>query len=76
MGQWRWRFHRHGLASLSDAPRSSRPRTHDDERVATSLRTVLAARPKANPPLNVRTVVGETGISKRTVAPYFALFGV
>lgn len=47
VGHWRRRFHRYGLAGLSDAPRSGRPRTHDDERVATLLRTVIASKPKS-----------------------------
>jgi transposase len=76
VGHWRRRFHRHGRAGLSDAPRSGRLRTHDDERVAKLLRTVLASRPKAGTHWSVRTVAAETGISKSTVARYFALFGV
>lgn len=47
VGHWRRRFHAHGLAGLSDAPRSGRPRTHNDERVASLLRTVLTSRPVA-----------------------------
>ena len=76
VGHWRRRFHQHGLAGLSDAPRSGRPRTHDDEQVATTLRTVLASKPKAGTHRSVRTVAAETGFPKSTVARYFALFGV
>jgi transposase len=76
VGHWRRRFHRHGLAGLSDAPRSGRPRTHDDERVAKLLRTVLASKPKAGTHWSVRAVAAESGIAKSTVARYFALFGV
>ena len=76
IGYWRQRFHRYGLAGLSDAPRSGRPRTHDDDRVATLLRTVLASTPKAGTHWSVRTVAAHTGISKSTVQRYFALFGV
>lgn len=47
VGHWGRRFHRHGLAGLSDAPRSGRPGTHDDEQVARLRRTVLASKPKA-----------------------------
>lgn len=43
---WRKHFHAHGLAGLSDAPRSGRPRTHDDDRVAALLRTVLTSKLK------------------------------
>ena len=68
VGHWRRRFHRHGLAGLSDAPRSGRPRTHDDERVARMLRTVLASKPKAGTHWSVRAVAAESGIAKSTVA--------
>jgi transposase len=76
VGHWRRRFHQHGLAGLSDAPRSGHPRTYDDERVAALLKTVLASRPKAGTHWSIRTVAAETGISKSTVQRYFALFGV
>jgi transposase len=76
VGHWRRRFHAHGLAGLSDAPRSGRPRTHDEERVAALLRTVLRSQPKAGTQWSVRTVAAQTGISKSTVQRYFALFGV
>jgi transposase len=46
VGDWRRRFHQHGLASLSDAPRSGHPRTYDDKCVAALLQPVLASRPR------------------------------
>lgn len=49
--QWRREFSLHGLAGLYDAPRSGRPRTHDDDEVAIMLRTVLETRPKDSPPM-------------------------
>jgi len=76
VGHWRRRFHAHGLAGLSDAPRSGHPHTYDDERVAALLQTVLASRPRAGTHWSIRTVAAETGISKSTVQRYFALFGV
>src|SRR5580698_1807222 len=41
VGHWRRRWQAHGLAGLYDAPRPGPPRTYDDDRVATLLRTVL-----------------------------------
>ncbi len=76
VGHWRRRFHAHGLAGLYDAPRSGRPRTHEDDEVARMLRTVLKTRPKDATHWSVRTVAEKTGISKSTVQRYFALFGV
>jgi putative transposase len=67
VGHWRRRFHQHGPAGLSDAPRSGHPRTYDDERVAVLLKTVLGSRPRAGTQWSIRTVVAKTGISKSTV---------
>src|ERR1041385_9051212 len=35
---WRKRFSEHGLAGLHDLPKSGRPRTHDDDRIAGLLK--------------------------------------
>jgi len=76
VGHWRRRYRDHGLAGLYDAPRSGRPRTHNDDRVARMLRTVLQSRPKDATQWTVRSVATKTGISKSTVQRYFTLFGV
>ncbi len=76
VGHWPRRFQRDRLAGLYDAPRSGRPRTHDDDEVARLLRTVLQTRPAEATPWSVRTVAATTGISKSTVQRYFALLGV
>jgi len=76
VGHWRHRFRAQGMAGLYDAPRSGRPRTHEDDEVARLLRTVLTTRPKDATHWSVRTVAAKTGISKSTVQRYFALFGV
>jgi len=76
VGHWRKRYRAHGLAGLYDAPRSGRPRTHDDDRVAALLRTVLRTQPKDATHWSVRSVAAKTGISKSTVQRYFQLFGV
>ncbi len=76
VAHWRHRFHQHRLAGLYDAPRPGRPRTHDDDRVAQLLRTVLRTRPPDATQWTVRRVAARTRISKSTVQRYFALFGV
>jgi len=76
VSHWRWRFQQERLAGLYDAPRSGRPRTHDDDEVARLLRTVLHAKPADATQWSVRSVAEKTGISKSTVQRYFALFGV
>jgi putative transposase len=76
IGHWRSRYRAHGVAGLYDAPRSGRPRTHDDDKVARMLRTVLQTRPKDATHWTVRDVEAKTGISKSSVQRYFTLFGV
>lgn len=76
VGHWRRRFQRDRLAGLYDAPRSGRPRTHDEDDVARLLRTVLRTKPKDATPWSVRSVAAKTGISKSTVQRYFAVFGI
>src|SRR5258708_5185864 len=73
---WRKRFSEAGLAGLHDRPKSGRPRTHDDQRVAGLLRKALAERPRHSTHWSVRQMAAETGISKSSVQRYFALFGV
>lgn len=73
---WRGRFREQGLAGLHDELRSGRPRTHDDEAVAKLIHKVLHSTPKQATHWSVRSVASETGISKSTVARYFALFGL
>ncbi|MBF6560434.1 MAG: hypothetical protein IVW56_09105 [Candidatus Binataceae bacterium] len=53
-----------------------RPRRHGDEQVAALMRMVLHSRSPNATHWSVRTVAADTGISKSTVARYFALFGL
>ncbi len=77
VGHWRRRFHAHRLAGLYDAPKGGGPRTHDDERVARMLRTVLqSVPPDGGTHWSVRTLAAKTRISKSTVQRYLTLFGV
>lgn len=73
---WRRRFGEAGLAGLYDLPKSGRPRTHDDDCIATLLQKAVAERPAHSTHWSVRQVAAQTGISKSSVQRYFALFGV
>lgn len=73
---WKKRFVAHGLAGLHDQAKSGRPRTHDDEAVAELLSKVLHGKPRGSTHWSVRSAAEDTGISKSSVARYFALFGV
>ena len=76
VAHWRRRYHTMGLAGLYDAPRSGRPRTHDDDDVARLLRTVLQTKPAPATQWSTRSAAAKTRISKSTVQRYFTLFGV
>jgi putative transposase len=75
VGHWRQRYRKGRLAGLYDAPRSGRPRTHDDAQVARMLRTVLKTRPPEATHWTVRDLAGKTGISKSSVHRFLTLFG-
>jgi transposase len=73
---WRQRYRGLGLAGLHGEMRSGRPRSYDDERVSELINTVLHRRPDGSSHWSVRTAAAQSGISKSTVARYFALFGL
>jgi putative transposase len=76
VGKWRQRFVEQRLAGLHDELRPGRPRSYGDEQVAGLINRVLHSKPKAATQWSVRSVAEQTGISKSTVARYFALFGL
>jgi putative transposase len=76
VAHWRKRFKAHGLLGLYGEQRSGRPRTHDDDRVASLLNKVLQQRPKNATHWSMRSVAAETGVTKSTVHRFFKLFGL
>ena len=76
ISHWRRCWRERGVAGLHGELRPGRPRSHDDEQVAALMRKVLHSRPPNATHWSVRGVAVQTGISKSTVARYFALFGL
>jgi putative transposase len=76
VGKWRRRFVEQRVAGLHDELRPGRPRSYGDEQVAGLINRVLHSKPAAATQWSVRSVAEQTGISKSTVARYFALFGL
>src|SRR5216683_6539316 len=76
ISHWRRCWRERGVAGLHGELRPGRPRSHGDEQVAALMRKVLHRRPPNATHWSVRTVAADTGISKSTVARYFALFGL
>jgi putative transposase len=73
---WRRRFLVQGLVGLHGEQRPGRPRSHDDERVAQLLRTVLETAPIQGNRWTVRSLERETGMSKSAVQRFLNLFSV
>ncbi len=76
ISHWRRSWRERGVAGLHGELRPGRPRSYDDEQVAALMRKVLHGRPPNATHWSVRSVAQDTGISKSTVARYFALFGL
>jgi putative transposase len=77
VGKWRSRFVKHRIAGLYDELRPGRPRTVDDEQVASLVRRTLQQKPKdGSTHWSVRRAAQESGISKSTVHRYFQLFSL
>jgi putative transposase len=77
VGKWRSRFVKHRIAGLYDEIRPGRPRTIDDERVASLVRRTLQKKPKdGSTHWSVRQAAKESGISKSSVHRYLNLFSI
>jgi putative transposase len=77
VGKWRARFVRHRIAGLYDEIRPGRPRTIDDEQVASLIRRTLQRKPKDGAThWSVRDAAKESGISKSSVHRYLQLFSL
>ena len=77
VNKWRGRYARDRISGLYDELRPGRPRTVDDERVASLINKTLHTKPAdGTTHWSVRSVAAETGISKSSVQRYFQLFGL
>ena len=76
VGKWcRW-FVEQRITGLHGELGPGRPRIYGDEQVAGLTNRVLRSKPQNATHWSVRLVPQETGVSKSTVARYFALFGL
>jgi hypothetical protein len=76
VGKWRQRFMERRLPGLYDELRPGRPRSIEDEKIATLLKRTLASKPKAGTHWTVRDAAQVSGISKSTVHRLFQAFAV
>jgi putative transposase len=72
----RTRFRERGMAGLHNELKAGRPRSTDDEVIATLVNTALQSRPKGKTHWSRRGLAEATGLSKSTVHRYLTLFGL
>jgi putative transposase len=76
VGKWRRRFIERRLPGLYDELRPGRPRSIEDEKIATLLKRTIASKPKAGTHWTVRDAAQMSGISKSTVHRLFQAFAL
>jgi putative transposase len=73
---WRKRYLKFGFPGLTDAPRSGRPRSVEDEAIQALVQKTLKEKPKGQAHWSTRSAAQATGISKSHVQRLFSLFGL
>jgi AraC-like DNA-binding protein len=73
---WRRRWCEGGIAALHGKPRPGRPPAYGHHAVVALIRRVLHDNRRTPSRCTVRAVAAQTGLSKSTVARYFAMFGL
>lgn len=74
--KWRNRFAEDRLEGISDAPRSGRPRTVEDEKVEEVLRITLEELPKGASRWSIRDMAKRTGLGRTTISTIWRAFGL
>lgn len=74
--KWRRRFVSEGIAGLSDAPRSGRPRTLLDDKVQEVVDRVRQTKPSNATHWSVRQMSEATGVPKSAVQRIWSAFGL
>src|SRR6185503_5599222 len=72
----RTRFRERGMAGLHNELKAGRPRSTEDEAIATLVNTALQSRPQGKTHWSRRGLAEATGLSKSTVHRYLRLFGL
>jgi len=72
----RTRFRERGMAGLHNELKAGRPRSTEDEAIATLVNTALQSRPQGKTHWSRRGLAEATGLSKSTVHRYLTLFGL
>src|SRR3990172_1744652 len=76
VSKWRRRFERYRMAGLMDAPRSGRPRTINDEKVAEVIDKTLRDKPSGAAHWSTTLMAKETGLNAMAVSRIWRAFGL
>lgn len=76
VGKWKRRYATLGMAGLEDSPRSGRPRTLTDERVAQVIKTTLEVKPKGATHWSTRDLAKTAGISASSIGRIWRSFAI
>ena len=76
VSKWRKRFDKFGIEGLTDAPRSGRPRTIDDEKVTEVINKTLQSSPSKATHWSTTLMAKETGLSAMAISRIWRAFGL
>lgn len=76
VGKWHKRFEHSGIAGLTDAPRSGRPRTIDDDKVTEIIDKTLRSKPKGATHWSTTLMAKESGLNAMAVSRIWRAFGL
>ena len=76
VSKWRRRFEHYRIAGLTDAPRSGRPRTIDDDKVAQVIEKTLQEKPKNATHWSTTLMARETGLNAMAISRIWRAFGL
>lgn len=76
VGKWRRRFAKDRIDGLLDHPRSGRPRTIADEKVAAVIAATLESKPAGSTHWSLRSMAEQSGLSHTTISRIWKAFGL
>ena len=76
VSKWRQRFERYRIAGLTDAPRSGRPRTILDDKVAEVIEKTLREQPHEATHWSTTLMAKETGLNAMAISRIWRAFGL
>ena len=76
VSKWRKRFEQFRVAGLTDAPRSGRPRSIDEDKVADVINKTLQSKPKDATHWSITLMAKETGLNAMAISRIWRAFGL